>query len=72
MHKIYRVDSDIQAGNYMLKVNKRNTRTRDEISSKLIIKTPERRHWRRFGVFFVIFELISHFALVFLLLTLSR
>ena len=31
------------AGNYMLKVNNRNTRTRCEICSKLIIKTPERR-----------------------------
>ena len=32
------------AGNYMFKVNNRNTRTRCEICSKLIIKTPERRH----------------------------
>ena len=32
------------AGNYMLKVNNRNTRTRCEICSKLTIKTPERRH----------------------------
>ena len=31
------------AGNYILKVNKRNTRTRSEICSKLKIKTPERR-----------------------------
>ena len=31
---------------YQLKVNKRNTRTRCEISSKLTIKTPEQRHWR--------------------------
>ena len=35
------------AGNYMFKVNNRNTRTRCEICSKLTIKTPERRHWRR-------------------------
>ena len=28
------------SGNYMFKVNNRNTRTRWEISSKLIIKTP--------------------------------
>ena len=28
------------AGNYMLKVNNRNTRARCEICSKLIIKTP--------------------------------
>ena len=31
-------------GIYLLKVNDRNTRTRCEICSKLIIKTPERRH----------------------------
>ena len=32
------------ADNYMFKVNNRNPRTRYEICSKLIIKTPERRH----------------------------
>ena len=32
------------AGNYMFKVNYRNTRTRCEICSKLTIKIPERRH----------------------------
>ena len=31
------------AGNYMFKVNNRNTRTRRKICSKLTIKTPERR-----------------------------
>ena len=31
------------AGNYMLKVNNKNTRTRSETCSKLTIKTPERR-----------------------------
>ena len=31
------------AGNYMFKVNNRNTRTRCEICSKLTIKIPERR-----------------------------
>ena len=31
------------AGNYMFKVNNRNTRARCEICSKLTIKTPERR-----------------------------
>ena len=40
---------------YLVKVN-RNTRTRCEICSKLTIKTPERRHWRRSGVFIVNFE----------------
>ena len=32
----------------------------------------EQRQWRRFGVFIVNFERVSHFVLVFLLLTLSR
>ena len=31
-----------------------------EIYSKLLIQTPERRQWRRFGVFIVNFELISY------------
>ena len=31
------------AGNYMIKVNNKNTRTTCEICSKLIIKTSERR-----------------------------
>ena len=44
------------ANNYMFKVNNRNTR----------------RHWRRSGIFIVNFEHISHLALLFLLLTLSR
>ena len=56
----------------MFKVNNKNTGTRGEICSELTIKTPERRQWRRFGVFLVIFEHISHLVLVFLLLTLSR
>ena len=33
------------AGNYMFKVNNRNTRTRCDICSKLTIKIPERRQW---------------------------
>ena len=59
-------------GSYMFKVNNRSTRTRYEICSKLTIKTPEWRHWRRSGVFIVNFEHIPHLALVFLWLTLSR
>ena len=51
-------------GIYLLKVNNRNTRTRREICSKLTIKTPERRSWRRSGVFIVNFEHISHLVLV--------
>ena len=56
---------------YLLKVVNRNTTTKCEIYSKLTIKTPERRQWRRSGVFIVNFEHISHLALVFLLLTLN-
>ena len=52
------------AGNDILKVGNRNTRTRCEICSKLTIKTP--------GVFIVNFEHISHLVPVFLLLTSSR
>ena len=59
------------AGNYKFKVNNRNTRTRYEICSKLTIKIPERRR-RRSGISIVNFEHISHLALLFLLLTLSR
>ena len=59
------------AGIYLPKVNNRNTRTRCEISSKLTIKTLNRRQWRRSSVFMVNFGHISH-LLVFLLLTLSR
>ena len=58
-------------GIYMFKVNKRNTRTRCKICSKIAIKTPERRQWSLSGVFIVNFEHISHLDLVFLLLTLN-
>ena len=64
-------NTSIPVGIYLLKVNNRNTRTRREICSKLTIKTPERRHWRRPGVFIVNFEHLSHLVLVFLLLTLN-
>ena len=63
------------AGNSMFKVINRNSRTKYEICSKLTIKEPERRDWRRSrrsSVFIVNFEYISHLALVFLLLTLNR
>ena len=67
-------------GIYLLKVNSGDTRTSYEIYSKLTIKTPERRQWRRSGVFIVKFEHITHLVffvvvvavLLFLLLTLSR
>ena len=38
----------------------------------LKVNIPERRDWRCSGIFIVNFEHISHFSLVFLLLTLSR
>ena len=56
----------------MFKINNRSAGIRREICSKLTIKIPERRNWRRFGIFIVNFEHISHLALVFVLLTLSR
>ena len=42
---------------WMLKVKNKNTK---EICLRLTIKTPERRHWRRSGVFIVKFEYILH------------
>ena len=60
------------AGNYIFKVNNRNTRKRCAICSKLTINIPERRHWGRSGIFIVNFEYILHLVLLFLLLTLSR
>ena len=44
---------------YLLKVDNRNTSKRCEICSKFTTKTPERRHWRRPGIFIVNFEDIS-------------
>ena len=54
---------------FLVKVNNRNTRKWYEICSKLTIKTPERCHWRRSGVFIINFEHILHVLLVFILLT---
>ena len=53
-------------------VNTGNTRTMCEIFFKLTTKTLERWQWRRFGVFTVNFEQISHIALVFPLLNLNK
>ena len=55
-----------QKKNKLFKVNKRKT---CETCSKLIIKTPELRHWRRSGVFIVNLKHISHLFLVFDCLT---
>ena len=50
---------------YLLKVSNRNIRTRCEICSKLTIKTPEKRQWRRSGDFIVNFEFTSRLVLGF-------
>ena len=63
--------NSFSVGIYMFKVNNRKSRARYEVCSKLTIKTPHRRQWRRSGVFIVNFEHISHLVLVFLLLTLN-
>ena len=55
---------------YLSKVNDRNNRAWCKISTKLTIKSSERRHWCCFGVFTVNFEYISHLALAFLFLNL--
>ena len=57
---------------FIFKVNNRNTRTRCEICSKLTLKTPDRRQWRRSDVSIVNFEHILQLILVFLLATLTR
>ena len=54
---------DFPASIYLFKVNSRNTKKGCKICSKLI-KTPERRHWRRSHVFIVNFEHISHLFLL--------
>ena len=41
---------------YLLKVNNRNTRKRCKICSKMTIKTAQRPHWGRSGIFIVNFE----------------
>ena len=41
---------------YLIEFNNRNTRQSCMIRSKLTKKPLERRHWRRSGVFTVIFE----------------
>ena len=55
-------------GIYLFKFKSGNTRKKWEIFLKLTLKTPERRHWHRSGVFIVNFEHTSHLFLVFLLL----
>ena len=57
---------------YLFKLSNGDTRTMGEICSKLIIKTLERRHWGRSGVFVVDFEQISRIVLLLSLLTLGK
>ena len=53
--------------------SKSTIRTMYEICSELTIKAPNRRHWHRPGVFIVDFdEQISHFNIVYPLLTLNK
>ena len=59
-----RQGSNYPANIYLFKVNNRSDRKRCKICSKLTIKTPERRHWRRSGVFIVNVEHISHLVLL--------
>ena len=56
----------------LFKANNRITRKKSEICSELTIKSPERRLWRRSGVFIVNFEHLSNLFLMFLLLTLNK
>ena len=58
----------VPTDNCMFNNNNKNTRTRCEVCSKLTKKTPERCS----GVFIVNYEHISHFVLVFLLLTSNK
>ena len=48
---------------FYIQIINKSTRTRCKIYSKLTIKTPERRHWFRSGVFIVNFEHISYIVL---------
>ena len=57
---------------YLFKVNSGKTGTMREICSKLTMKTPERRQYRRFGVLIVNLKQISHMVLMFPLLTLNK
>ena len=62
----------VQAEIYLFKVHIGNARAMCETCSKLTIKTLGRRNWRRFNVFIVNFEQISHIVLVFSMLTLNK
>ena len=63
--------NDFPANSYLFKVNNRSTRKRCYKCSDLTLKAPERRGWRRSGVFIVNFEHTLHLFLMFLLLILK-
>ena len=63
--KIWKYNSSSYAGNFMFKIDNRNTRKRSEICSKLTIKILERHQWRHSRVFIVNFEHISYLVLLF-------
>ena len=65
-------NATVPVGFYLFKVSNKNTKIQSGTSSKLTIRKPERRRWRRCSVFIVNFEHISHIALVFLLLTFNK
>ena len=69
---LYTTNTIIPASIYLLEFNNKNTKTSCEVCSDLTKKTPERRQWRRSGVFIVNFDHILHLVLVFLLLTLNN
>ena len=60
-------DSIYPTNIYLFIFDNRNTRKKCEIRSKLTIKTPERRQWRRSGVLIFDFEHISQFFVMFLM-----
>ena len=57
---------------YLFKVKNGNPRKIYESCSKLTVKTPERRQWRRSGVFVFNFEQILHNVPMFASLTLNK
>ena len=62
----------ITGGIDLFKVNNGNIGMMCKICSKLTMKTPDRDHWCRSGVFIVNFEQFSHIALMFVLSTLNN
>ena len=60
------------SGIYLFKDSIGNIKTVCKTSSKLTIKIPKGRRWRRSALFIVNFEQISHIVFVFPLLTLNK